>query len=133
MFNPIATIRSYITTITTEPVIELDDTQEMDALPFGYPDDEVQEIPAAATAPVLSWQVNQAVLSPAQMLFARVAYRHFETDDRLYFGLITDVKETVFGTQVEVTPEAGQDARYPKWRSVDNDIAGYVWTVAVAV
>lgn len=102
MFNPIAILSALIA--TDAPVFEDDDTQEIPVLRM-------------VVTPLSAFALNDA----PQMLNALVEYRHFDTSTELFTGKVIETT----ATQVLVAPDAGQDARYPRWRELA-DVTAYV-------
>jgi hypothetical protein len=102
MFNPIAILSALIA--TDAPVFEGDDTQEVPVLRM-------------VITPLSAFALNET----PQMLNARIQYRHFDTSRDLFTGKVIETT----ATQMLVEPDAGQDARYPRWRELA-DVTGCV-------
>lgn len=59
--------------------------------------------------------------NPRRLLHTTVQYFHFDTSRQPFMGTVIEVNATK--TQVLVEPDAGQAARFPRWRSVSDILA----------
>jgi hypothetical protein len=109
MFNPIAIITALIAPAGELPAAEIDFADDSDT----------QEVPVIAMhlTPLSEYPHSDA----HQLINARVQYRHFDTSRDLFTGKVTAAN----GNRVLITPDAGQDARYERWRDLA-DVTAYV-------